>query len=149
MPKPRSPIVAGGYVEAGKVIWDSPKLVSAALKAWAGRVIVTIAPEVETRRDRQNRFYWATVVKTIADETGQDTDSIHEHLKMLHNSEWSTITNPATGEMVEQRISKSTAKLSVADFAHYIDLCTIWAAEFLGIVLPEAEPDVTKRGRAA
>ena len=46
MPKPKPPLVFSGRVRDGVLHLDKRALFTAALKAWDGRVTVTVAPEV-------------------------------------------------------------------------------------------------------
>ena len=58
MPKPKPPLVFSGRVREGVLHLDKRALFTAALKAWDGRVTVTVAPEVsKRRRERANRYY--------------------------------------------------------------------------------------------
>lgn len=145
MPKKRRPITARAAIVDGAIVWDNAAAVQAALVHCEGRYVVTIEPEHETRRDRQNKFYWKCVVGAIAEETEQDKDTIHAHLKQLFNSEVVQVTSPATGEVLEQRVAHSTASLSVTVFSEYVSQCILWAGEFLGLVIDEAERDPLKR----
>lgn len=152
MAKKRTPIVASATVEEGpKVSFDNKTLTLAALTPWIGqRIVVTIAEDVGTRREKQNRYYRGVVVKWIANETGQDADSIHEHLKAKFLSSTVVIENRTTGELSEQRQVQSTTKLNVQDFCDYVEACKVWAAEFLGILIPEADPEYWRKdGKAA
>jgi hypothetical protein len=139
MARQRTPLVLGGRVVDGKVQFDNRALLDAALTRWDGRVTVTIAPETETRRQKANRFYWAAVVKPIAEHIGHSSDQTHEILKYKFNSEVVEMVDPATGEAEELRVPKTTAKLSVEDFSVYVDSCVMWAAEFLGIVIEDPQ----------
>ena len=148
-PKPR-PIVVQARIEGGELKVPGRKVLLAALKHWQdGPCDLEVRPFVETRRAKQNAYYHAVVVKTIATETGHTPEQIHALLKDEFNAEMIEVTDPATGVVAERRIVRSTASLNVQDFADYITQCQVWAAEFLGLVIPEAEPDVLKRGKAA
>ncbi len=129
----------------GRIHFDNRKLFDAALKTWDGRVTVTIAPDLETRREKQNRYYHGVVVKMIADDTGQPRDDVHEWLKLTFNGETIEMIDPVTGEETKTRIGRSTAKLKVQPFCDYVEMCKVWAAEFLGIVIPEADPDYWRK----
>jgi hypothetical protein len=145
MPKPRKPIVAGGYVEAGKVVWDNPRLVTAALKSWTGRVTVTIAPEVQQRSVRANAYYHGVVLALIAEETGHTADELHEHFKQRFLPV--TAVDPLTGE--ERTYGKSTRTLTVQEFSDYLENVMFFAAEKLGITFPPPRPHEDYRAPAA
>lgn len=125
--------------------WDNPAVVTAALKTWSGRVMVRFEPEEETRRLRANRFLFGVVYRAIAEETQQDVETIHEHCKALFNSEVRSVVSPATGEVLEQRINRTTTKLTVEAFHDFTEQVILWAAEFLGIVIDTAERDLQTR----
>ncbi len=96
--------------------------------------IVSIKDYVETRRDKQNRYYWGIVLKTISDHTGDDAESIHEYLKIKF----------LDGEKAyafghEVMVYPSTTKLSVKAFNQYLDAVTHFALHELGIYMPVME----------
>lgn len=128
--KPRRPLVYGGAVVKGRIVFDLRKLLDAALPAWNGeRVTVTIAPEVQIRSLRANAYLFGGVYKAIAEASGYSVDDVHELMKMRHNSK--IVIDPFTGE--EQRIAQSTAKLSGDEFSDYIERCMVDGAEQFGI----------------
>ena len=96
-----------------------------------GQYDVTIKKHEKQRSNPQNKYYWAVCVKMIADETGLTTDETHEALKMKflpkHHDLLPTV--------------KSTTKLTTIEFQAYIAEIVMWAAEFLGLVIPD--PDQT------
>jgi hypothetical protein len=95
------------------------------------RVELSIRPETKQRSNNQNAYYWGVVVKMIADEIGEDTETVHELLKDKFNrSEIIIKGNPET-------VSKSTTELSTEEFNQYIEKIQIWAANFLGITIPD------------
>lgn len=146
-------ITASGHVElgTGKVSWDKPALVTAALKRRKGRVTVTITTEELTRSEQAHKYYFGVVLKLIAAETGHSIDDLHEVFKAEWNSKTVLWTDPATGEMTERRIPQTTTKLKVSDFYQYVEEVRFYAAESLGIVTPEPDPEYWKKreGKAA
>jgi hypothetical protein len=138
MPKPRTPLVLGGRVVDGKVHLDSPKFYQAALPKWEGlRVRVTVEQEVETRRQRANRFYFGVILKLMAEESGHSVDELHELGKLRHNSK--LVVDPFTGE--ETKIAQSTAKLTIPEFSVYLERVMLDGAEWLGITFPAPRRD--------
>ena len=132
MTKPKPPLVFSGRVRDGVLHLDKRALFDAALKAWNGRVTVTVAPEVERRRERANRYYHGVVLKLMAEESGHTADELHELMKLRHLS--ASLVDPITGE--ERRYGKSTAVLSIAGFAQYLEHVMLDGAEWLGISFP-------------
>lgn len=134
---PRRPLVHGGTVVNGKIVFDQRRLFGAALPAWNGtRVTVTIAEEVPTRSLRQNAFLFGPVYGAIAEASGYSVDDVHELMKMRHNSK--IVVDPFTGE--EQRIAQSTAKLPAEKFTEYIERCMVDGAEQFGISFAPPRP---------
>jgi hypothetical protein len=112
----RSPLVAAGRCEAGKVHLDNPGLYYAALKRFEGRVLVTVEPEPNTRSGKQHRFYHAFMGKWAASsELGYSHAELHELMKYRHN--WKMML--VDGE--EIRVGQTTTKLSVSAMTDYIE----------------------------
>lgn len=65
----------------------------------------------KSRTDRQNRYYWGTVVRRIACSSGQDVRTVHEQLKQLF------LPCSAT----------STCDLTTAQFNQYVANAREWA----------------------
>ena len=144
MPKPRTPLVLSGRVADGEIHIDAPKFLKAALPKWEGvRITITIAPEVERRRERANKYYWAVVLKLMAEESGHTADDLHELMKLRHHSK--VIAHPVTGE--EVRIGQSTTTLSIADFSVYLEKVMLDGAEWLGLTFPPPRHDDDWRDR--
>ena len=139
MAKSRKPIVAGGEAIDGKVVFDFPKVVSAALKTWTGRIVVTIAPEEQRRSVRANAYLWGVIYRDAVaalKEAGYSSltaDQLHEILKDKHNAE--VVIDPFTGE--ERRVVKSTRDLTVEEFGVFIEHSMVDLAELCGISFPE------------
>jgi hypothetical protein len=106
-----------------------------------GAVVVTIQRKRPSRTVNQNAYYWAVVVKAIADETGQDMESVHEFLKREANAQRVEMANKTTGEMFDAWIGGSTANLNVNDFYDYVERCRAWAGTFLGLEIPDPDTE--------
>jgi hypothetical protein len=128
----RKPLTAGGYVKDGAIRLDSKALLKAALTHWAGRIRLTIEPELQTRRQRANRYYWGVVLKLMAEESGHTAADLHEIMKLRHNFK---LTADPQGE--EVKIPKSTATLKILEFSEYLEAVMLDGAEWLGITFPE------------
>ncbi len=104
-----------------------------------GPVVITIERKKPSRTVNQNAYYHGVVVKLIADETGQDAESVHEFLKRECNAACVTFTNKRSGEEYETWVGQSTAALNVNEFYDYVERCRAWAGTFLGLELPDPE----------
>ncbi len=124
-------------VADGKLDLDRARLKSALASMGDGPVVLTIARQKSKRSIQANAYYWSVVVKMIADETGQDAESVHEFLKREANAQHVEMVNKATGEVYEAWIGASTAVLNVGDFYSYVERCRAWAGQFLGLEIPD------------
>ena len=104
-----------------------------------GKHLLTIQ-DYRKRSLHQNAYYWGVVVPLIRRglyEAGYDdvrtNDDAHEVLKHVHLKR--SMVNKQTGEMIE--VAGSTAKLNIPEFNEYIETVCRWAAEYLGIVIPD------------
>jgi hypothetical protein len=97
-------------------------------------VQITIEKYRHTMSEQQRRYYFAVVVKMIADDTGQDYDTIHEFLK--HN--FAPRKKITIKKGVAQWIPQCTHELFREDvFDHFIEPVRAWASSELGIVIPD------------
>ena len=130
----REPLIAAGEIKSGELRWATAlKFVESALKRWPdGYIDITFAQREDTRSSRANRYYRGVVLKMMADEIGSPADDLHELMKLRHNF---TIVVDPNGE--EVKIAKSTAKLTIPEFAEYLDKVMLDGSEWLGIIFPE------------
>lgn len=110
-----------------------------ALKMFTGkRVTVTIELFRRQRTSPQNRYYWRVLVGGIRDQMVSDgwelsKDEVHELMKGKYLVQEKF--NTQTGEVL-QTIG-STAALSTVEFSQYNENVRRWAAETIGLTLPE------------
>jgi hypothetical protein len=156
--KPRNPLVLGGRVVDGGILHlDNRAQLDRALKhpSWQRRVTITIAPEEEKRRIRQNKFYWKvldTVAKFEIEEgvgRGWNKDQFHIHFALAYNSEVFSDIDLATGEVREARVGKSTAKLTVAEFSDYLENVLNEIAQDYGLVIEPTRAEDWRAEQAA
>ena len=132
--------MADGARFVGRVIagtFPHLSLVRDALAKLEGKqAIVTVAPFRKKRSNRQNRYYFGVIVKSIRQamlELGNtmSPDDVHLFLK----GEVAGMKEPIydlNGEVVGWRVDSST-KLSTVEFEVYAEQCRAWAAEHLNI----------------
>lgn len=93
------------------------------------RVEITVKKYNPKRSDRQNRYYWSVVVGYISAYTGQLPEEAHEGLKSMflkvHHDKLPYI--------------RSTASLTTKEFNDYVEQCIVWAAQFLGVAIPDPD----------
>ncbi len=109
------------------------------MQSLAGKEVrVTIERLRNSRSGQQNRYYWGAVVPIVCrglNEVGYriSEPDTHEYLKatFLHDH----IVNENTGEFLET--IGSTRRLTTTGFMEYIADIQRWAAEFLGVDIPD------------
>lgn len=116
----------GKVDDYGKLTLDAPQTYEDYLRGLKGVVEVLVYPWRRKRSLKQNSLYWA-FINLIAEETGEDEDSLHELFKKKFcPKEVSTVL----GEEVEYY--QSTTKLSKQEFTQYLDRISA----FSGIPIP-------------
>ncbi len=128
---------ATGRITGGALDVDRERLKAAIASMGDGPVVLTVARQKSKRSIQANSYYFGVVVKLIADETGQDAESVHEFLKRECHAQHVEMVNKATGEVYETWIGASTAVLNVGEFQAYVERCRAWAGQFLGLVIPD------------
>lgn len=93
------------------------------------QITLTVSLKKPKRTIRQNSYYWV-YLSSIAEETGNDADDLHDLFKKLFIG---TRMVEVMGEMVEKK--GSTTTLSRIDFGEYIAKIE----EFTGIQSPPAK----------
>lgn len=100
---------------------------------------ITITRKRKQRTQNQNAYYWAVVIRLIREgfnDLGESvTDNeVHEFLKFrfLRVVKY----DEDTGEMLYE-FSRSTSALKTFEFAIYLDQCIQFAAEKLGVTIPQ------------
>ena len=106
-----------------------------------GEVLIRIERAHATRSQQQNAWYWSQVVGLVARHTGYTSDEIHEIYKAKFLPKAMTFAD-GNGEVVgEFVIGGSTAKLDTKAFSDYCEQIREWAADELGVVIPDPNPN--------
>ncbi len=120
-----------GKVKDGKLKLDIPQDYLVELSRLEGhRIELTIQKERNTRTLNQNRYYWGVIIEILSDAFGYDPEETHEALKFKFLKKHEDTDLVTVG---------STAKLSTAEFAEYIDGIIRWASTEYRIVIPSAD----------
>lgn len=98
------------------IIFDGkiPDVVMAYIKSQQGKMSLVLKEYKESRTLKQNRYYRAYLT-IIANDTGDDEDSLHEYFK---RSCLPSKVIKAIGKQI--RIPQTTTKLTKAEFNEYI-----------------------------
>lgn len=131
---------AFGHINAGKLELDSPRAVASALLSFRdGPVVITITPKRATRSLSQLAYYWGVVIEHLSEHTGYTPDEIHEFLKAKFIPKRVAICD-GNGEIRDDLvIGGSTSKMDKGTFSEYIEAIRGWAAQDLGVVIPDPQ----------
>ncbi len=123
------------------------KLIRDAIATFEGKTItLTIQRHRKQRSSNQNRFYHGIVIplvqKGLVDATGEvrDHNSIHYNILLPLHAPLREIINIETGEVIQERITSS--EMGTSEFMDYIVSIQQWAAEFLGIEIPDPNSEI-------
>jgi hypothetical protein len=129
-----------GVVRNGRLHADSKAELENHLAALEGvRVTFTIE---DKRTTEANGYLWGVVYEAIAEYMGDySKEAIHEFMKrrFLKRSTY-RVVNIQTGEFVEEEIVESSSIQSVKGFWAFTEEVKLFAAEFMGLEIPEAVP---------
>lgn len=114
---------------------------------------VEISESKRIRTDSQNAYLWAVPNKMISDVTGYEVLEVHEYLCGQHWG-WKdkrvpkTPRNPKGVESVPVRTTTRNEQgkrsvLTTVQFADYVDFVQRFAAQKLGLVVPDPDPSLT------
>ena len=125
-----------GRVAKGQLVLSDPTAWRAAVARQEGRdVWVTVVRQQHARTMQANRYYWGVVVETIAAYIGETREDTHALLKAKFLPQRSIET--LEGKILDG-VPATTRNLSVEGFSEYVERVKVWAAQFLGLAIPEA-----------
>lgn len=101
------------------------------LLKFKGKTVQVTAENLrKVRSTEQNAYYWGVVVRMIADHCGyrtaEEVQGVHEELRR----KFLTGHGPLS-------VTPSTASLSTEEFSEYVEAVRRWAADELGIYIPD------------
>jgi len=103
--------------------------------------IFTIEKVKKTRSNGQNSYYWGVVLPIVQsglkEATGEFrmSENIHYNILLKMFAPEREIINTDTGECISEKISSS--EMTTSQFMDYIVDIQKWAAEFLGVDIPD------------
>jgi len=119
-----------GEVVKGKFRpFDRLKFIQAFLKHEGQIVGVTVERKKQNRSLQQNKYMWL-ILGIISEETGHEPEELHAYFKQKFNYIHS--------ESFNEMIPGSTTKLSTNEFTNYIEKIKVFAADRLGLYIPDA-----------
>jgi hypothetical protein len=100
---------------------------------------VSLTKARATRSQKQNAWYWGFVVGLVAEHTGYTSDEIHEIYKAKFIPKRLAIAD-GNGEVVNEFvIGGTTTRLDTLEFSEYCEAIREWAADALGVVIPDPD----------
>lgn len=118
------------------------KLFDEQIKSFSnGRCLVTVERIYNKRSNPQNAFYHGVVIpichKGLIDLGHEvNKDDTHEILKAMFNKKEFTTLD---GETV--KYGGSTTEMKTIDMMQFIDEIQRWASEYLGVFIPDPDPE--------
>jgi len=109
-------------------------LLKAVGKLSPGEYTLYISNKKPTRTTSQNKYLWAVVYKTIADETGNSVNDIHELMKQTYGGKKEVTVDLFFNVIVP----KSTTDYDTKEMTDYIESIRQWSLDFLNCRIPEA-----------
>lgn len=124
----------------GKLQCESFTTALAALKAKGVAIVLQCEEFKEKRSNPQNRYYHGVVVDLVRrglkdlgwEPKACSAEAVHEMLKR----EFLTVDEHVKDGVFLKR-TRSTTELDTAQFGEYLELCKQWAAENLGVAIPD------------
>lgn len=127
--------------ERGTLLTDKGDEANLAARFGGEKVEVRVRALTPKRSLAANNFYWGVIIPLLMEYTGEKTkEEQHAVLKAHFAAEPHFICNEKTGEIIETKIGRSTASMTKAEFAQYIDHCIELCVD-CGIRLPHYEGD--------
>ena len=150
-----SKVILYGTCARGVFTWSHPEYVSQQLEQYHEKEVkVTVETYREKRTLRQNAYYWGVVVPLVQKGyrqlgerlslSGADA-AITDYLRVMTPEQahdtlkkdfaYTEMYDDTTGKIFT--VPKGTRDMNVEDMVEYIEQIQIWAAEFLGVVIPD------------
>jgi len=122
-----------GQIEKGRLTLNDKITFQKYLHTLNGEVQLVLGKKKKIRSTPQNDYYWGVIIKMICDETGaEDKQAIHDGFRSEYLKDISK----------GYPIVRSTTDLSTIEFKEYCRNVQKWAADFLGLYIPDPNEDV-------
>lgn len=116
---------------------DDKRLMADFFRQLEGKTVyIQFSKKKFTRTLGQNDRMWA-ILSFIANEIGDDPESIHEEMKQKFLPRMWKVDEDG----MEVEVEKSTTRLTTKEFSLYNDEIIRWASSFHGIVVPDFPKD--------
>lgn len=141
------PVIVPARLHRGEVQINTPHLRRLLRGRHDCELSIIIERQHATRSIAQNRLYFGVYCAVLSEHTGYSKEEIHEILKAKFLPKKLALAD-ANGEIVEEFIvGHTTTRLNKIQFGEYLEKIQHWAAEELGVVIPDPPRDVLKDER--
>ena len=103
------------------------------------RVVLSLSEEKRNRSQRQNAYWWGVCVHLVSEHTGYEPEEVHEIAKKMFLPKRLTVRRKNGRLCGRFTIGGSTTKLKVDEMQEFIDRYKRWAAQELGVVIPDPD----------
>ena len=129
-----------GELRHGKLLVQSWQRFAAAFAVSRdGPVVIRVERVTATRSQQANAYLWGVVYRLMAEETGHDPEEIHDDMCLRFLSKTLTWVNEQTGEVEERQVPGRSRSLDVTEFHEFVERVRLFAAEWLGLTIPDPE----------
>lgn len=102
-----------------------------------------------TRSQRANAYYWSVVLGAIAEHTGYTADDVHDAMcqQFLSNDlKRVEFYNAHSQDVLRVAVdTRRSSKRTTVEFYEFVERVRAWAGEFLGLTIPDPDPDYWRR----
>lgn len=141
MAKVTTDVGAHGSIQAGRIHIRNRRQFDDQIRQFreGAEVEVEVTIRRATRSLAQNAYWWGVVVEMISEQTGYTPDEVHEFLKAKFIPKKLAFCD-GNGEVVDEYVlGGSTRKMNTLQFGEYMETVRRWAAETLGLNIPDPE----------
>jgi len=131
--------IFGGVVEQGVLRHDNPSAFSRYLQTLKGRVDVIVKRRRPIRSDNQNRWWHGVILPLIAEETGNDPETVC----LVFRTKFLPRRTIKWGKK-HISVPLSTADLDKNEFGEFIEQVRAHSAQELGITIPDPQLTFTE-----
>jgi hypothetical protein len=130
-------VVTTGFVEKGHLTIRNREAFRGQLRHLRGEVVVTVERKHAIRSLEQNAYWWGVCVHLVSEHTGYTPNEVHELTKQMFLPKKLCFTDDNGVVKGEYVIGGTTTRLNKIQFGEFIEAFRRWAAEDLGVIIPD------------
>ncbi|MCX6553148.1 MAG: recombination protein NinB [Acidobacteria bacterium] len=122
----------------GRLQFDNRAAFASYVSTLAGkRVVLSVTAEKRHRSLRQNAYWWGVCVHLVSEHTGYEPEEVHDLAKKMFIPKRVTVRGKNGRLRGRFTIGGSTTKLKSDEMTEFIERFRRWAAQDLGVVIPD------------